>query len=416
MATLYRKKSPTAGKDLPNWYCFFRVPSSDGTTKQIHRSTGRKTKKEALEVANAFERETQKEAGADDSTATAILAKISEAGELALKGRLNPAHARRIIGEIMEVSGELNLVNRTCREWFAEWLAEKKVSTKPATVAFYKSTTKDFLAFLGERADKHIEAITSQDIRAFRDSVVKKGRTAKTANHKLKCLRSVFGDAVKVSALLHNPAAPVKQLDEKDSTPRLPFTAKEVSGLVKAAPSADWKGLILLGAFAGMRLGDASTLKAGNVDLARSVLQFTPQKTDRKRKVVEMPLHPELQAFFNEIKLSPFPGTPIFPTLEKVTPAGRNGLSAKFRAIMEEAKVDRHLTRRTADGAARDTASRSFHSLRHTFTSMLANADVPEEVRMRMTGHTETTTHQIYTSLEIETLRSGLEKIPNLAK
>jgi len=30
---------------------------------------------------------------------------------------------------------------------------------------------------------------------------IRKGRTAKTANHKLKVLRSVFGDAVKGSSL-----------------------------------------------------------------------------------------------------------------------------------------------------------------------------------------------------------------------
>jgi integrase len=108
---------------------------------------------------------------------------------------------------------------------------------------------------------------------------------------------------------------------------------------------------------------------------------------------VEIPLHPELIAFFAENPSSPFAGTPLFPSLAKDKSGGRNGLSAQFRAIMEAADISRNVTRRTEDGAARETAARSLHSLRHTFTSWLAKADVPEEVRQKMTGHTDSRTH-----------------------
>jgi hypothetical protein len=33
--------------------------------------------------------------------------------------------------------------------------------------------------------------------------------------------------------------------------------------------------------------------------------------------------------------------------------------------------------------------------LRHSFTSLLANAGVPEEVRMALTGHKERAVHQL---------------------
>ena len=80
---------------------------------------------------------------------------------------------------------------------------------------------------------------------------------------------------------------------------------------------------------------------------------------------------------------------------------------------MEEADISRKVTRKTKDGAARETAARSFHSLRHTFTSWLAKADVPEEVRQKMTGHTDSRTHQKYTHQELSTLRAGVERIPS---
>ncbi|WP_411827645.1 tyrosine-type recombinase/integrase [Luteolibacter sp. AS25] len=365
-------------------------------------------------VANQLERDALKEAGASDEKAEAILGKVREAGELALKGRLNPAHARRIIGEIMEAAGEGNLSESTCEEWMKEWLKEKVATTKPTTVAFYKSVINHFIAFLGSRAGSHLETISASDIRRFRDSIVAEGRTGKTANHKLKCLRSIFGDAVKASLILQNPATSVKQVTESDSTTRVPFTAEEVGRLLAAAPSQEWRGVILLGAFAGLRLADASNLTSGNIDLARSVIHLMPKKTDRKKRTIEVPLHAELLAFFERNPPSPFATAPLFPSLAKIESGGRKGLSAQFREIMNNSNISRNITREVSKGAPRESAEKSFHSLRHTFTSALAKANVPEEVRMKMTGHSESETHQKYTHQELSTLRAGVDLIPSL--
>lgn len=413
MATVHKVKMPD-GRQSEKYYAFFRIPTSGGGTKQKKKATGHTTKKEAQAAANRLEREALAEAGAGDKNGEAILSKVREAGELALKGRLNPTHARRLIGEIMELSGQGVLMERSCRSWFDEWLKEKMVTVKPTTVAFYKTTTKGFLNYLGERADNHLETVTPADIRSFRDSVTANGRTGKTANHKLKCLRSIFGDAVKASAIIQNPASSVNQVNEDDSTEREPFTTKEIVALIGAAPDSDWQGMILFGAFAGIRIRDCAFLKAGNLYLDRKLVRFVPRKTDRKKQTIEIPLHPEIITFLESHPPSPFPKTPLFPTLVKVTSGGRKGLSARFKKIMEKAKIARNVTRRVEDGAARETSARSFHSLRHTFTSMLANAGVPEEIRQKMTGHTESKSHQIYTHLELETIREGLERIPNL--
>lgn len=415
MATVHKKKLPN-GKFSEKYYASFRIPTAGGGTKQVKKATHHITKKEALTAANLLEKAALAEAGAGDKNSEAILSRVREAGELALKSRLNPAHARRLIGEIMELSGQGILKEHSCHLWFDEWLKEKEATTKPSTVAFYRTTTKDFLKFLGERAGNHLETVSASDIRSFRDSVVANGRTGKTANHKLKCLRSIFGDAVKASALLQNPASSVKQVNEDDSTSREPFTPDEIANLINATPTPEWQGMILFGAFTGIRIGDCSTLKAVNLDLDLKLVRLMPRKTDRKKKIIEIPLHPELLAYFKLNPPSPFPKAPLFPSLAKVTAGGRNGLSARFRAIMDQAKITRMVTRRTEDGAARETSARSFHSLRHSFTSMLAKANVSEEVRQKMTGHTETTTHQIYTHLELETLRQGVDQIPSLTQ
>lgn len=412
MPTLYRKKSPT-GKILPCWYCAFRVPTSEGGTRQVHRSTGYTKKGDAMDEARKYEKAAKLEAASDDETSSAILAKVTEAGELALKGRLNPAHGRRLIGEIMMLSGDNAGGNFSLREWVADWFKEKAETVKPSTAQLYRATTAQFIDFVGDKADDPLDAVTTKQVRDYRDSI-RKGRTAKTANHKLKVLRSLFGDAVKVSALLHNPAAPIKSLEESDSVPREPFTPAEVGNLITTSTSNDWKGVILLGAFTGLRLTDATRLTAGNLDMKRKVINLTPRKTERKGTTVEIPLHPDLVDFFNGHHIPPFGKSPLFPSLTSLESGGRGGLSDQFKEIMKAAKVDRGIARIKGEGVARTTAARSFHSLRHTFTSWLAKADVPEEVRMKMTGHTESKTHQKYTHHEMETLRDSVGKIPRI--
>lgn len=115
---MHRVKLPN-GEPSPRYFAFFRVPTAGGGTKQVKRSTGHAKKKEAQAVANQLEREALAEAGGGDEKSTAILSKVREAGELALKGRLNPAHARRLIGEMMDIAGQGTLAEKSCTEWMA---------------------------------------------------------------------------------------------------------------------------------------------------------------------------------------------------------------------------------------------------------------------------------------------------------
>lgn len=55
---------------------------------------------------------------------------------------------------------------------------------------------------------------------------------------------------------------------------------------------------------------------------------------------------------------------------------------------------------------------RSFHALRHSFNSALANAGVPEEVRMKLTGHATPVMNSKYTHLQEKTLKDAVTKMP----
>jgi integrase len=59
---------------------------------------------------------------------------------------------------------------------------------------------------------------------------------------------------------------------------------------------------------------------------------------------------------------------------------------------MEKAGITGRIT--AASGKGRAVASKSFHSLRHTFVSALANNGVASELRQRLVGHSDSGVHK----------------------
>jgi integrase len=96
----------------------------------------------------------------------------------------------------------------------------------------------------------------------------------------------------------------------------------------------------------------------------------------------------------------------ICPTLASKGPGGKHGLSEGFKRIMRRAGVDTQLSE---GKGVRKFCKRTFHSLRHSFTSSLANAGVPEEIRMKLTGHTTRDIHTRYTHHEHESLKNAID-------
>ena len=61
-------------------------------------------------------------------------------------------------------------------------------------------------------------------------------------------------------------------------------------------------------------------------------------------------------------------------------------------------------------------ARQFFYSLRHTFVSELANADVPADVRRQISGHSDEKIHERYTHLSLDTKRRALAHLRPLGE
>jgi integrase len=84
-------------------------------------------------------------------------------------------------------------------------------------------------------------------------------------------------------------------------------------------------------------------------------------------------------------------------------------LSESFKRIVKKADVDLMIVQ---GAGTRKFTKRTFHSLRHSFNSALANAGVAEEVRMKLTGHTTRAVNTQYTHLQVATLKDAVSSLP----
>jgi integrase len=255
---------------------------------------------------------------------------------------------------------------------------------------------------LGYKAKLPLAHVTSKDVLKYRDSITAAGKTARTANLALAVISNALNAAMRQHLIDANPATALERLAIK-SEEKGRFTPQQISKLVKAA-DGEWRRAILLGYFTAARISDVSNLRWDAVDWDKKVIQFTAGKTN---KPVTVPMHPQLE---RELRKQPGIGKALmFPTLAGRETGGGRGLSRQFSEIMKRAGID---GTRKRSGGRRAVSNLSYHSLRHSFVSQLANRGVAPEIRQKLAGHASSDVHALYSHHELEPLRAAIAVLP----
>jgi len=379
MASLH--KDPR-GKS-PYFYAAFTLP--DG--RRTFRSTKLTDRKKALEVCLQWER----------------------AAEQGRGGSFIESQARKVLNTILENTGQAPMQSETLGEYFNHWLEGKELAKKPRTAERYRIVVEKFLTSLGAKSKHPLGALTIRDLEHFRDQSISAGKAPKTTTIEIKILRTVLNVARRQGRIITNPAEAV-ELPKVISHTRDVFTPEQVRMLLATA-DAEWQTAILAGFYLGARLSDVINLTWENVDLTGGVLTYEQRKTG---KTVTAPLHPDFKDHLFKMA-GDNPRAPLCPKLQKRSVGGRKGLSLTFTNIMRDAGISQHQVKGKGK-QGRAFSKLSFHSLRHTFTSALANANVPAEVRQKLTGHADDATHQKYTHLELKPLQAAIALLPSVLK
>lgn len=397
----------------PYFYVHFRYPSpTTGELVQVSKSTKEKTKTAAEKKAIEIEKATRAQAGASSEINAALYEILKRSCADATKLELNQVRAAEYLSEMLEVVSGKPLKFATVEEWFNRWLEDRKSDVSKGTFTRYQSNIRAFLKFLPDEVRTgNVSMLTSDDIRDFKQHEIDAGMTGSAINTKLSAVRQACEQAHKEKLINHDPAVSVKKMREGESIKTV-IPTRDLQRILATA-SDEWKGMILVGYFVGMHIGDASLLTWGQVDLTKEEIEYKRTKTG---KPVKAPIHPDL---LNWLISRPAPDdlkAPVFPSLHGVSVGAANiGLSAQFTAILKAAKVSGEVYEPTKeDGRGRRRKSIGFGSLRHSFNSAMANAEIPQEIRKKLTGHSTNSANDIYTHLEIETLKRAVSAVPSI--
>ncbi len=406
--------------DKPNWFCCFYDP--EGFRRK--RTTGTANPRIAKTICVNIER-------------AAVLARAGKlSNEKALKliretcsaieethGKLASDQAHEVlkntVEEFVKIAGG-ELTSYTVRSWLNAWLADKTEASK-ATLVAYRQIVDLFLKHLGARADRSLTSLQPRQIEDFKKFL--QGRVSPgTVNKALAILKAGFSRAVTKRQLEFSPAEHIESVEE-DQTRRRPFKADEITKLLKAVDSEDirkqlnaeapeWRTMILIGFYTGLRLGDCANLTWANVDLLSSTLTIKTQKTGRNQI---LPIAEPLARHLNKLA-GDDPTAPLCPSLHGQRAAL---LSNHFHLVMTAAglvKKRTHESRGKGRSARRETSLISFHSLRYNTTSALKSAGVSDSVAMDIVGHETEAVSRNYTKIADDAKRAAINTLPDITQ
>lgn len=129
----------------------------------------------------------------------------------------------------------------------------------------------------------------------------------------------------------------------------------------------EWRGVLILMWNAGMRVGDACTMRRQSFDLVREELHFVPMKTKRHGTRVSLPLSRELLAWARTL-----PAEDGLISVRMARHHANGETCGQFRLLADLAGVDKHV---------------SAHSFRRAFVTRAIMAGVSVEIVATLTGH-----------------------------
>lgn len=313
------------------------------------------------------------------------------------------------------------------QEYSEKWCVDLDLtSVRASTKRDYKSHVARFTAWLektvtnGEKIPlKTIDREMIQDF--YRYLLVDQGLQPKTIQNRIKGLRMIFAQAIDDDLLTKNPAARIRVAKKVKTRQKEPFTEEDLQSMFTLVRSDEiehgdeWETAMLFGLCIGARLADCVHRDWSQVhieeDRATPFIKYIPEKTAHHEKELTVPIEEPLLSHLRG--LSQDLGHPrqgmITPNLGRQTVNWRDGLSSQFGKIIEKAEIP--LTVIPPEEGTRGITWRSkgFHSFRATLPSLMAKAEVPPEIRMKIIGHSQMETHKLYTHLEDQQMRQALK-------
>lgn len=305
--------------------------------------------------------------------------------------------AGRLRGESARLQGEA-LAWSEVWERLAKGESRLGKARAASTLADYRKRWEGFAAAMSRRGFERPAAVPEKEAAAW---VASHGPRSRVVCHQV--LSMAYRAAGLPCPAGKRPRRPASEVVHRD-----PLTVEEVRSLLQAPEkvrrasggrmlSPEYRTLLMLLVYTGLRLGDAARLECGQVSLESGILSRRAGKTGAE---LRLPLHPALLEELRRVitPQSP-PDAPVMPSLAAMEPGS---LSHRITALMAAAGIERRPGRHCA------------HCLRTTFAAMCAEGGVPLGVIQGWLGHASQEVTRVYARVEdMRARRAALGRLPD---
>ena len=284
--------------------------------------------------------------------------------------------------------------------WTALESVYRAKGTEKLVVAYYRRHFVQFRDWLAAHGKQYLEEVNSDDI---------VNALAETTEGQSVCLKRNYKYMVRglfdtVLPDIPNPCRKIK-IQWQPQICREPFTDEELAKIIEEAKKhengEEFAALIKVGLFTGLRLKDCIHIKQSNIK--DDVLEVMPFKTAKKGIIVRIPLHAELKECLNALEADN--EGRFFPNLLALHAKGLiNGrLKRIFNKVVE--------TSATQANRKRKIPVKTFHSLRATFLTRLAQKGVSVAIMESLGGHTNKKQLMHYVHPDDETKKAAIDAL-----
>ena len=327
--------------------------------------------------------------------------------------------AIRLYTEYMNKKNKSN--SRNFISLFNDWLdVEKKPEIKPSSYNRYlsiKHTWIDSSPF----SNYPIKEIDTLTIKKYLNDVEAKG--SKSTSHRVYLLLASFFEYANGYFIDKNPMIKVSMPKYEPQSTKKYYTPDEVSIIDKKLIDND-EFIYLFALYTGLREGEILALKLNDIDIKNKTINVDKTlnrvKIDGQNKAVEGP--PKTKASLRSVPIK----DSLIPLLERhnfveMTKFNKLGLKRDKNSYFFSNSQGRSLRGDRLNQSWKSTqvkigiAPIKFHSLRHTYCTLLARAGVRLEVAAKLMGHDKIeTTAEIYIHVSKEDKKEAVEAINSI--
>jgi integrase/recombinase XerD len=271
----------------------------------------------------------------------------------------------------------------------ADFLDYVKANLSPKTLSTYELVLKRFREHFGKI---DIDQIGTREMDFYKIDRSKKVSPS-SVNIELRGIKAFFNCLKRWEIISRNPCEGIKFVRLPQQLPAY-LTEADLNKLINSLEDEWLRKIVIFAAMTGARLGEVMNLDWKDVNLTNrtALIHSSISYTVKGGRMRSVPLN---STVYELLMKDPNKDGLVFPG-KRGGDANLNFVSASFRKAVRKAGIDRRI---------------HFHSLRHTFASLLVKNGVSLYQVQKLLGHTTSRVSEIYAHLQTGDLHEVVDII-----